>query len=729
MRKLMIAACVCMAMCATMQAAVPLNLVPYPKSVKQSDAKITVTAASRILYKDVTLKPVAEVVAEEIYLTTALKCKVAEGSGGPSDITLALVKGANAEGYTLVSGIQGVVIQGNSYRGVAWGTVTLLQMLEQQGNVWVIPGATIVDEPVASYRGLLIDCGRQWHPVESMRPIIEMCRLYKINYIQLHLNDNTEGNVMAFPSKAFPQLATERKGKRMTYTLEEITGLVRYADERGVTFVPELSGPGAHAGPMRSLSPRGNTIDVWNETTYEKLAIFFGEVAEVFKSSPFIHLGGDEGSFGHLGKSSEEQAYMASKGVKNPLNYYLRRMDEIVKKNNKKTICWEGFGGDGGGLPKDIIVMPYESQFNTADKLVKHGFSVINTAWKPLYVVGSRKWAPEYIYDSWNMWLWEHHINTKCHIQLKETDPVIGAQICAWEQHADVELPSTRTHIPVMSERTWNPKLGKNYADYAPRAAKTDELLNKVLARINIKVEGLTGEERGGYAFFNKPMTVTLSAPPIGRIRYTTDGKEPTVESPEYKGPFFVKAIDTHLEKLFYNRRVGAFTAEGYVVALKARIFDGKGLAIGDATTIENYWYTGAELTIKEAGLSGEKEGNVEKFKQVLEVTLASTTPVTIRYTLNGKAPTKDDAAYSKSLTLTHKECKTQGILFSKSTKKFSKEAPVVILKAKAFDADGNALPGLMLEKTYWYTGSEQTQPADKATETPVRAKKTKERK
>jgi hypothetical protein len=80
-------------------------------------------------------------------------------------------------------------------------------------------------------------------------------------------------------------------------------------------------------------------------------------------------------------------------------------------------------------------------------------------------------------------------------------------------------------------------------------------------------------------------------------------------------------------------------------------------------------------------------------------------------------------------LTLTAKECKTQGILFSKSTKKFSKEAPVVILKAKAFDADGNTLQGLMLEKTYWYTGSEQTQPADKATETPVRAKKTKERK
>ena len=38
MRKLMIAACVCMAMCTTMQAAAPLNLVPYPKSAWEQSA-------------------------------------------------------------------------------------------------------------------------------------------------------------------------------------------------------------------------------------------------------------------------------------------------------------------------------------------------------------------------------------------------------------------------------------------------------------------------------------------------------------------------------------------------------------------------------------------------------------------------------------------------------------------------------------------------------------------
>ncbi len=688
------------------------NFVPWPKAVQPAPGSLPVTAAARIVTGDPRLAPLALVLAEEIYRSTAVKVAPASGAARAGDIELRLDPALQGEAYALSVGDRAVV-RGGNYRAVAWGTVTLLQALQaEDGQAPALPKLTVDDEPAAAYRGLLIDCGRQWHPVETMRPLIEMCRLYKINYLQLHLNDNTEGNVMAFPSQAFPQLATERKGNRTTYTREELVGLVQYADDRGVTLVPELSGPGAHAGPLRSLSPRGNTLDVWNEQTYEKLAILFAEAAEVFKSSPYMHLGGDEGSFGHLGKTPEEQAYMAAKGARNPLNYYLRRMDEIVKKLGKQTICWEGFGGDGGGLPKDIIVMPYESQFNTADKLVKHGFSVINTAWKPLYVVGGRKWEPAYIYDSWNMWLWEHHINTKCHIQLKETDPVLGAQICAWEQPAAVELPSTRHRIPVLSERTWNPKLGKNYADYLPRAIRADALLNNVLALVNVQAGGVTGEERGGYELFDKALTITLRAPPIGTIRYTTDGKEPTSAAPAYTGPFTIGGKDTHFAKLFYNRRVGAYTAEGYVCTLQARIFDDKGVALGDAATSKDYWFNGAELTAHAEGLSGEQEGNVEKFKEALTVTLAASGPGTIRYTLNGKEPTRDDAAYGKPLVLTRQECRTQGILFSRASKRFTKEAPVVILRARLFGADGQALPGLTLERTYWCTGAELPQPA-----------------
>jgi hexosaminidase len=576
------------------------GLVPWPQSVTLAGGGHELTPAHRVVATDARLVPLAQVLSEEIYLSTAVRLAPASGAPKPGDIILRLNAVVTTdEGYRLSVGAAGIVVEGKTYRGVAWGTATLLQTLERLGGKLRVPTMTIEDQPVAKYRGLLIDVGRQWHPVETMRPLIEMCRLYKINYMQLHLNDNTAGNVMAFPSKAFPQMASSRKGNRMTYTLEEITGLVKYADERGVTLVPELSGPGAHAGPMRTLSPRGNTMDVWNEKTYESLAVLFAEVAAVFKSSPYIHLGGDEGSFGHLGKSPEEQAYMTAKGVKNPLNYYLSRMDAIVKKLGKQTICWEGFGGNGGGLPKDIIVMPYESMFNPANKLVKHGFSVINTAWKPLYVVGGRRWEPEYIYDSWNMWLWEHHVNTKCHIQLQETDPVIGAQICAWEQAADVELPSTRPRVPAMSERIWNPKLGKKYADFAPRAAKADALLDRLHGVVEARCEGVEGPENRGFLHFMNSVKVTLNPLPLGVLRYTIDGSDPTTGSPTYSAPITLTKSNTKHEKLFYNSRTKSFQDAGDVVRVKARIFDKAGKPVGDVITVRQFRFGAAAAPVE----------------------------------------------------------------------------------------------------------------------------------
>lgn len=281
---------------------------------------------------------------------------------------------------------------------------------------------------------------------------------------------------------------------------------------------------------------------------------------------------------------------MAKHGIKGgPLNHYIRRVDEIIKKHGKKTICWEGFHGDGGGLPKDIIVMPFESTYNPADKLVKHGFSVINTAWKPLYVVGSKKWPAGYIYENWNMWLWEHHVNVKTRIQLKEADPVIGAQMCAWEQAAEVELPSTRERIHAMSERIWNPGAGRTYADFSLRAAHADQLLDRLLGVVEVRAEGVSGPEDRGFVPFRQSVTITMLPLPLGEVRYTIDGSEPGPASARYNAPFTLSKADTRHEKLFFNSRTKRHEQEGEVVRVKARMFDGAGKPVGEVVTLRQY--------------------------------------------------------------------------------------------------------------------------------------------
>jgi len=589
-----LAAALCLAAAgraAAVETAAPA-LVPWPQSVTVEPGWRELKPAARIVVSDAALAPLARILAEELHLTTALNPPVVTtGSAGADDIVLRLTNAVTAdEGYRLTVGPAGIAVEGKTYRGAAWGTVTLLEAIAGDGQSPPrLPCVTVTDAPAAPYRGLLIDVARQWHPVSALRPLIELCRLYKINYLQLHLNDQQS---TVFPSQAFPQLASATKGRRRTYTLAEITGLVQYADERGVTLVPELEGPGHHAGNLRALWGRGGTLDVFNEKTYAGLNVLLGELCDVFKSSPYIHIGGDEGSFGHLGKSPEEQAYLAAHGLKGgALDHYIRRLDALIKQHGKRTICWEGFHGDGGGLPRDIIVMPFESAYNPANKLVAHGFTVINTAWKPLYVVGNKKWSAEYIYDHWNLRLWEHHVNTRTHIQLPPGAPVLGAQMCAWEQAADVELPSLRERLHALSERIWNPDAGRTYADFAARAARTDQFLDRLLGCVTVQVQGLAGRRERGWDSFWKPITVTLSAPPIGTIHYTLDGQEPTPRSPRYAGPLTLSQANTHREKLFFNSRTKRFEADGDVVRLKARLFDAAGQPVGDVVTGAQFWH------------------------------------------------------------------------------------------------------------------------------------------
>lgn len=686
------------------------GLVPWPKSLQAGAGSLTFRPGDRIAADGAELEPLARILAGEMWTVAGLRLPASRGSSGR--ILLRLTRDVeHEEGYRLRVAQRGVVIEAGTYRGAAWGTVTLLQSLRFEGGRVTLPCMTIADEPLASYRGLLIDPARNHHTRSYMRALIQMARLYKINYMQLHLND-TQG--VRFHSKAFPKIAERYVAKGQAFTMDEWKEIVRYADERGVTLVPEIEGPGHHAGNLRALWGRRNTLDVYNEETYEGMKVLLGEVAEVFASSPYIHIGADEGSYGHLGQSPEGKAYMASREIKGgPLGHYIRRIDRIVKGLGKQTICWEGFHGDGGGLPRDIIVMPFESRYNPPHKLNAHGFPLICTPWKPLYVVNRRRWSPEYIYSNWNMWLWEHHTNTRCHIQLeRESSNVLGAQMCAWEQKQEVDLRSVRGRLHAMAERTWAPDARLSYVHFAPRAERTDRLLDRMLALVRVEEQGLSGEVDRTYAKFPDTLILRLSSPPIGTIRYTTDGKDPTAGSRVCDAPITLTHRDTRHEKLFYDRRKGRHLAEGFTVRLKARLFDDAGEPVGDLVTHKRYWFTGGDLAISASGLSGEKEGDIEKFVGAVEVTIAQPdTEGTIRYTTDGTEPAATSREYDGPFTLTHEDTRVQKILYDRRIGRHREQGWVVTVRARRFDRANKLINGLGVTRTYWYVGPAKKHP------------------
>ena len=66
-------------------------------------------------------------------------------------------------------------------------------------------------------------------------------------------------------------------------------------------------------------------------------------------------------------------------------------------------------------------------------------------------------------------------------ITVPPTPDLLGAELCAWEQVAEIELPTTRLRLAAMSERAYNSSAGRSYADFAARLAATDDALSRLL--------------------------------------------------------------------------------------------------------------------------------------------------------------------------------------------------------------------------------------------------------
>ena len=470
-------------------------LVPWPQRVELKSGTLEIGPPTRIVATDPALQPLAKILADEIHAVAGIRLPTGDGQGGPKDIILATAAALKDEAYTLDVADRAVV-RGGNYGAVALGTVTLLQSLQTQGGLTTFPRMTVADAPTVEYRGLLIDVARQYHSIASLKQMVELCRLYKVRYLQLHLTDDPS---FMFPSTAFPQLATQNHHGGKTYTLEELKDLVAYADARHVTIVPEYEVPGHSAAANRALPNlfliRGTkpyehhaSINFAKDEVMQAVATIVGEMCDVFRSSPYFHIGGDEADLQFAHQNAEFRAAFKKHNLPNQHQLYRKfvvDMNEIVKRHGKRMIVWEGFGREPDSplqIPKDILVMAYEIRFYQPDALVRDGYTVINAAWTPLYVVNQNCRPPEEIF-AWQLRQFKPFgaKPTDAGVLVPPEGKVFGAQMCAWEQPEKAELPSLRLRLPALAERIWNPAANKAYPDFARRLEVSDRLLERLV--------------------------------------------------------------------------------------------------------------------------------------------------------------------------------------------------------------------------------------------------------
>ena len=180
---------------------------------------------------------------------------------------------------------------GGDEEGCRYARATFAQ-LKKLAHGGDIPDCVINDWPEFKYRGLMLDCGRNYQSVQSVKDVIAMLAAYKFNIFHWHLTDNYGWRL---ESKKHPELQKKEAFSRQVgkfYTQAEFRDVLEYAKKHGVTVIPELDMPG-HTLAFRKATGIADLAD-------EKAKVVLGELIDELCSlapaadMPIIHLGTDE---------------------------------------------------------------------------------------------------------------------------------------------------------------------------------------------------------------------------------------------------------------------------------------------------------------------------------------------------------------------------------------------------------------------------------------------------
>lgn len=241
--------------------------------------------------------------ADAVSLVLALDPTAAVGL--PEPIGIPPIAGpAPSERYELNWDERGVRISAPAPVGVHRGLTTLRQLV-------ALPppqALQVVDGPRFAWRGLSVDVARTFFDVTTIKRVVDILDLYKLNVLHLHLSDDQGWRIEV---DTLPRL-TEIGGSGAFgdrpggfYTTRQFEDLVAYAAERFITVVPEVEMPGHAAAALRAYpalalhregTAAANLFDPDADGVWDFVATVSRSIAD-WSPSPFLHLGGDE-SFG-----------------------------------------------------------------------------------------------------------------------------------------------------------------------------------------------------------------------------------------------------------------------------------------------------------------------------------------------------------------------------------------------------------------------------------------------
>jgi hexosaminidase len=337
---------------------------------------------------------------------------------------------------------------------------------------WPLPALAIVDQPRFAWRGAMLDVSRHFFTVDEVKQFIDLLALYKFNVLHLGLTNDQGWRIEIKSRPKLTSIGSTTQvggGAGGFYTQQEYQGLVRYAQERYITVVPEIDMP-SHSNAaltaypevscsVRPTQPYTGTDVGWSafcvdkNETYALIDDIFREVAAM-TPGPYIHIGGDE-----------VQALTNEQYIR-----FVERVKPIINKYGKKMIGWEEI--TKARLDASTLAQQWKS--DSVKSGLQYGTKLIMSPAKRVYL--DMKYTPSTelgltwaalveVRDSYD---WD----PAAYMQGVTEANIVGVEAALWSEttrNITAAQYLTMPRLPAIAEVAWTPQARRDWENFRVR--------------------------------------------------------------------------------------------------------------------------------------------------------------------------------------------------------------------------------------------------------------------
>ena len=429
------------------------------------------------------------------------------------------------DAYRIMINSKNIEIYSNDYGGSFYAVISILQLADYYFGD--LPIGNIEDRPRFSWRGMHLDCARQFHTIDQIKRLLIYMSIFKLNRFHWHLTDN---EAWRLDLENFPNLAkkTSFRGFKETippfygsgylknggyYSKHDVRELIIFAKNLNIEIMPEIDLP-AHSWALLQVMPelydhssriesrdvgnyKNNTINPALPSVWKFLEKTIQELGDLF-SYDVVHMGLDERPKSAWEGSEKITEMMKEKNLlnyKEVQDFYISKIINLLKAKNKITAAWNeavisphidiGSAGGTGNIDKSCLIFAWEHP-DVALQAVKKGFKTVLCPGQKTYFDMAHNNSTEERGICWAATIEVaevHSWNPLQNIDNKYQHLILGIQGQLWSETLTEKSfidQMINPRLATLAEVAWSSEKRRGWKNFRLSLKNSVKLLNKI---------------------------------------------------------------------------------------------------------------------------------------------------------------------------------------------------------------------------------------------------------